>query len=199
MKKILAVVLCLCIALTLSVAAMAEASPENKVIVRKGTGTKADGTVVPEDTFVEIAEDGTITVTADPKYGTFVNWSVYVISDVTGTASTSEFGAGAASILNLATTTKATDAKQGTDYTIVAGTLTTTTLTVRPISRIAICGNYKNAAGQTLITDPLSASSVEGKATDTSSKTNDVNYVYIAIVMLAAAAVVFGAKRQFSK
>ena len=174
MKKILAVVLCICIALTLSITAMAQESPQNKVIVRQGIGTKADGSSVSVDTFVEIAEDGTITVVADEeKYGTFDSWSIYVVSDAAE---------------------KATDAKEGTDYTIVKGTLKTKTLTVRPINRIAICGNYKGT-----ITDPLSASSVPGTKPDKSVKTSDLSVMYIAIVMLAAGALVFGAKRQLSK
>lgn len=199
MKKVLTVVLCICLALTLSISAMAEASPENKVIIRKGTGTKQDGSTVPADTYVELAEDNTITVTADPKYGTFVNWSVYVVSEVTGTAKGTSNGIGAANVLELATKTTATDAKQGVDYTIVSGSLTATTMTVKPISRIAICGNYKNAAGEVLITDPLSSSDTAGTPSG-SPTTNDVNKVlYVSLFMLAAAAVVFGVKRQLSK
>ena len=205
MKKILALVICVCIALTLSVSVMAESSPENKVIVRKATATKSDSATagdvpVQEDTFVEMADDGTITVTANDAYGIFVDWSVYKISEVTGTSATFKGASGAASVLNLATATqKATDAKQGVDYTIVSGSLTSRTMTVKPISRIAICGNYKNAAGQVLVTDPLSDSSVAGTPVDKSAHTGDLKVMYIALVMLAAAAVVFGAKRQLSK
>ncbi|MBR4910266.1 MAG: hypothetical protein IKZ47_02955 [Clostridia bacterium] len=200
MKKILAIVLCVVIALTLSISAMAESSPENNVIIRKATATKNTGAAIPEDTFVELGDDGTITVVADEaKYGKFIDWSVYVISDVTGTASEFEAGAGSADLLELATTQKATDAKLGTDYTIVAGGLTEKTMTVKPISRIAICGNYYNANNQATKTDPLSASSVAGTVADTSSKTSDLSILYISLVMLAAAAVIFGAKRQLSK
>ena len=200
MKKVLAVILCVCIALTLTVAAMAAASPEAKIIIRKGTATKnQDGSTIPADTFVEIAEDGTITVIADEaKYGKFINWSVYVISDVTGVSAGTPFGAGAAKILNLATESKATNAKEGTDYTIVEGSLTAKKMTVRPISKIAICGNYYNAKGEATITDPLSASDVPGKI-DKSSKTNDFGILYAAVIMLAAGALIFGAKRQLSK
>ncbi|MBO4433576.1 MAG: hypothetical protein J5852_08605, partial [Clostridia bacterium] len=178
---------------TLSISAMAEASPENKVIIRKGTGTKQDGSTVSADTWVEVAEDNTITVVADPKYGTFNSWSIYVVSEVTDTAAGTANGFGAASLVNLATKDKAATAVEGTDYEIVSGTLKTTTLTVRPISKIAICGNYSNT-----ITDPLSDSSTPG--TSTAPKTGDMNKViYVSIAMLAAAAVVFTVKRQLSK
>lgn len=195
MKKIVAIVLCVCIALTLSVAAMAASSPENKVIIRKGTGTKnVDGSVIPADTYVELGDGGTITVIADEeKYGKFDSWSIYVISDVTGVSAGTSFAAGAASVLNLATEQKATTAKEGTDYTVVEGSLTAKKLTVKPLTRITICGNYAGT-----ITDPLSDSSVPGKP-DKSSKTSDLGVMYIAIVMLAAGALVFGAKRQLSK
>ena len=200
MKKVLAVVLCVCIALTLTVAAMAAASPETKVIIRKGTATKnQDGSTIPVDTFVEVGENGTITVIADEaKYGKFIDWSIYVISDVTGVSASTPFGAGAAKILNLATESKATNAVDGKDYTVVEGTLTTKKLTVRPISKIAICGNYYNEKGEKTITDPLSASDVAGKP-DKSSKTNDFGILYAAVIMLAAGALIFGAKRQLSK
>ena len=196
MKKVLTVVLCICIALTLSISAMAEASPENKVIIRKATGTKQDGSSVAVDTWAEIAEDNTITVVADPKYGTFNSWSIYVVSEVTGTAAGTSNGFGTANLVELATKETATAAKEGVDYTIVSGTLTTTTLTVRPISRIAICGNYSNT-----ITDPLSSSSTPGSATaPVTGETNNLNKIMVvSVVMLAAAAVVFGVKRQLSK
>lgn len=195
MKKVLSVILCVCIALTLSVAAIAAASPENKVIIRKGIGTKnQDGSSIPEDTYVEIAEDGTITAIADEaKYGKFNSWTIYVISEVTGVSAGTSFGSGVASVLNLATTSKATVAKAGTDYTWVEGNLTAKKIVIKPISKVAICGNYNNT-----ITDPLSPSSTAGKP-DTSSKTNDLGIVYAAIIMLAAGAVLFGAKRQLSK
>lgn len=178
MKKILAVILCVCLALTLSFAAMAAESPENKVIFRKCMAEKGD-TAVSEDTFVEVAEGGTVTAKAnEAKYGKFNGWSVYVISDVAGTS-----GA-----------LKATAAKAGVDYTVVSGNLKSKTLVIKPIKRLAICGNYKGT-----ITDPLSASTVPGTKPDKTSKWGDSGVMYIAIAMLAAGAVLFGAKRQLSK
>lgn len=194
MKKVLAIVLCVCLVFALSVSAMALESPQNNVIFRKCTAEK-DGTTVPEDTFIEVAEDGTVTAKAnEAKYGTFNSWSIYVISDVTGTSAATSTGVSAASVLELAVTQKATVAKEGVDYTVVSGNLKSQTLVIKPINRLAICGNYSGT-----ITDPLSASSVPGTKSDKSGRWGDLNVMYVAIVMLAAGAVLFGAKRQLSK
>ena len=198
MKKILAIILCLCLALTLSVSAMATASPENKVMLRKGFGSKQTGDTsgsFPVDTFIEVSSDNTVTAVADEKtYGTFDSWSIYVVTDVTGTSAATSTGISAASVLELAVTQKATPAKEGVDYTVVSGNLKSKTLVIKPINRLIICGNYSGT-----ITDPLSASSVPGTKPDKSPKHGDLNVMYIAIVMLAAGAVLFGAKRQLSK
>ena len=182
MKKVLAIVLCVCLALTLSVSAMAAGSPENNVIVRKGDASKQTGDTsasFPVDTFVEVAPDNTVTVVANEKtYGTFNSWSIYVLSNVAGTS-----GA-----------LKATAAKAGVDYTVVSGNLKSKTLVIKSINRLAVCGNYGGT-----ITDPLSASTVPGTKPDKSPKHGDLNVMYIAIAMLAAGAVLFGAKRQLSK
>ena len=137
MKKILTVVLCICVALTLTVSAMAVSSPENKVIVREGTATQEDGTTIPEDTFAAVSDDHSITVTANEKvYGKFNNWTIFVVKQ-TGSTGAVEY----------------TAAKEGVDYTIVSGSLTDGTLVIKPISQIAVCGNYASKT-----TDPAKAS-----------------------------------------
>ena len=176
MKKVLAIILCVLIALTLSVSVLAESSPENKVIIRKGVGTKQDGSGIPADTFVEVAEDSSVTVTANEKvYGKFNKWSIYVIKNVGGTEQTVE-------------------AKEGVDYTIVSGSLKDGTIVIKPINQVVIAGNYNNT-----ITDPLETSEKPGKPVSSSKTGSDLSVMYIALVLLAASAVVFGAKRQLSK
>lgn len=176
MKKILTVVLCICVALTLTVSAMALSSPENKVIIREGTGTQEDGTTIPEDTFAAVSDDHSITVTANEKvYGKFDKWTIFVVKQTGGTGAV-----------------EYTAAKEGVDYTIVSGSLTTGTLVIKPISQIAVCGNY---AGKT--TDPAKSSS--SSSTAKSPKHGDVNVMYAVVVMLAAGTVLLGAKRQLSK
>ncbi|MBO4432525.1 MAG: hypothetical protein J5852_03220 [Clostridia bacterium] len=123
MKKVLAVILCVCIALTLSVSVIAEESPQNTVIIRKGVGTKQDGTTIGQDTFVEVASDDSVTVKANEKtYGTFNKWSIFVVGE------DGEY----------------TEAEEGTDFEIVDGDLESEEITVKPIggSKIAIAGNY---------------------------------------------------------
>ncbi len=172
MKKVLAIVICLCIALTVSVSAFAASSPANKVKVVAGIGTKQDGGSIPTDTFVDIADDSSITVVADEKnYGKFDKWIIYIIND-NGTY---------------------TEAKEGTDYTVKSGSLGDKNLTIVPISRVAITGNYGGK-----ITDPAKPSTAVTSSAN-SPKTGDVNVAYAIMVLLAAGALVFGAKRQLSK
>ena len=125
MKKVLAVILCVCIALTLSVAVVAETSPQNSVVIRKGIGTKQDGSSIPQDTFVEVAEDNTVTVKANEKtYGTFNKWSIFVIGE------DGEY----------------TEATEGEDFEIVDGDLESTEITIKPLgdSKISVAGNYND-------------------------------------------------------
>ncbi len=172
MKRVLAVVLCLCLAFTLSVTAFAVGSPSNKVVVRKGVGTKQDGTVIPVDTFVDISDDSSVTIVADEKtYGKFDGWTIYLVNE-DGTY---------------------TEAKPGVDYTVKEGDLSSDKLVIVPINKIAVAGNY---AGK--ITDPAKSSDVEGTKKD-SPKTGDIDIMYAVAVLLAAGAVIFGAKRQLSK
>lgn len=173
MKKVLAIIICVCIALTISVSAFAASSPQNKVIIRKGFGTKQDGSSIPVDTYAEVADNNTITIVADEKtYGSFDNWSFYVIKS-DGTYAL---------------------AQPGVDYTVKEGSTSDKKMVIAPINQIIVAGNYNGT-----ITDPLSASTVEGTKKNKSVKTGDVNVMYAVIVMLAAGAVLFGVKRQLSK
>ena len=177
MKKVLAIVLCALIALSLTFAAMAAPSPENKVIIRKGIATKQDGSNIPVDTFVEVAEDNTVTVTANEKtYGKFNKWTIYVVKTVEGSDEV-----------------EYVEAKEGVDYVIVSGSVNDATLVIKPINQIAIAGNY---AGK--VTDPAKVSSVPG-TTPKSVKTGDVNVMFAVIALLAAGAVVLGAKRKIAE
>ena len=86
-----------------------------------------------------------------------------------------------------------TEAKEGTDYTVKSGSLGDKNLTIVPISRVAITGNYGGK-----ITDPAKPSTAVTSSAN-SPKTGDVNVAYAIMVLLAAGALVFGAKRQLSK
>ena len=172
MKKVLAVILCVCLAFTLTVTAFAAASPSNKVVIRKGVGTKGDGTVVPVDTFVNIADDSSVTVVADEKtYGKFDGWSIYLVDD----------------------DGNYTEAKEGVDYIIKEGSLSSGKIVIVPINKIAVAGNYGGK-----ITDPSKGSGAGNTSTD-SPKTGDLSIMYAVATLLAAGAIVFGAKRQLSK
>ena len=136
MKKVLAVILCVCIALTLSVSALAEASPESSV-----SGTKAivikDGKTVASDTYTAVSGDDDVTFKADEKtYGKFNKWTIFVVGE------DGEY----------------TEAEEGVDYEIVKGDLESTEITLKPIggSAITVAGNYNDKE-----TDPSKGSGGE--------------------------------------
>lgn len=178
MKKILAVVLCICIVLTLAVSAMAESSPKNKVLGRKAIILKNGSISVVEDTWTELSADGDITFKADAeKYGKFNSWRVYKFAAASGTGKETY-----------------TEAAAGTDYQLISGSATSDSITIKPLgdSLIVVTGNYNGK-----VTDPAAASS--SSTTPTSPKHGDVNAMAAVIVLLAAGALLFGAKRQLSK
>lgn len=313
MKKVLAVLLCVCIALTISVSVLAESSPQNTIIIRKGVGTKQDGSAIPQDTFTELSAGNTVTVNADEKtYGKFNSWTIYVVTDdgeyveaeegvdfeivdgsledtsltikslgesvltiagnyndeitdpsgkeagvaevmvkkgageaageemtedefvevAVGSTVTvepkSEYGefdswsiyvvsdataatAGTAKIINLAQTQKTTAAKEGTDYKVVEGSLSSDDLSIEVLKeeKLIICGNYDGKitdpneeaedAGEEDTGDDKEADTDKEGETPKSSKTSDSSVVYAVFALLAAGAIVFGAKKQFSK
>ena len=81
-------------------------------------------------------------------------------------------------------------AVEGTDYKIVSGSLNSAELKIEVFADVVICANYNGA-----ITDP----DVKSDSSATSPETGDFAVASMAVVMLVAAAVVFGAKKQFSK
>ncbi len=193
MKKLIAFVLCIAVICTLSVTAFAAESPSASAKVSV-TLRKADSVAPTEKSDVSYTVDnGTvITVKANPDYGTFNSWSIYKEQPAaTGTsAKANNSGVITLSVINLATTTKVTEAVAGTDYKIVSGSLTSAEMKVEVYTDVIICGNYNN-----VVTDPL----IKSDSSATSPETGDFAVASAAIVMLVAAAVVFGAKKQFSK
>ena len=184
MKKIIALALAALIVCALPVMALAVDSPAAqevvKIVVQKG---KND---VSENQTVEVVRGtGTITVTADPTQGTFREWMIYKVEDDAATG---------AAIGELTAAAKYTKAVEGTDYEIVSGTLTTSPLTVKPLTDIVITGNYNKTVTTTdgktqevkMITDPQT-----GEAKETSPKTgaNTAILVVIAVLALAGAGV----------
>lgn len=184
MKKIIALVLSVIMICCFSVTAFAAKSPvaTEKVTVTVRKADMADGAVDKEYT---LDAGATITVKANPKYGTFKSWSVYK----TGTNAPAT-GMVTLSVLNLAT--KTVKAVEGTDYEIVKGSLTSKEMTIKVLNSVIVCGNYDDK-----ITDPNEQSNVDDS--DKSDPTGDTSVYYIAIVLLAAAAFCFGIKKVYSK
>ena len=171
MKKFIALALAALIVCALPVMALAVDSPAatemTKIVVQKAT---IQGV---ENTTVEVARGtGTITVVADPTQGIFREWMVYKVEDDAATG---------AAIGDVTAATKYTKAVQGTDYEIVSGTLTTSPLTVRPLTDIVITGNYDKK-----ITDPQT-----GEMKETAPKTgaNAVVFAVVAVLALAGAGI----------
>ena len=184
MKKFIALALVALIVCALPVMALAADSPAAeemvKVVIQKGT------TDSQKQTNDVVRGRGTITVTADPTQGTFREWIIYKVTDDAATG---------AAIADVTAATKYTKAVEGTDYEVVSGTLTTSPLTVRPLTDIVITGNYNKTVTNTttgktevvkMITDPQT-----GAVTETSPKTgvNTAILVVIAVLALAGAGV----------
>lgn len=185
MKKIVALVLSIVMICCFSVTAFAAKSPvaTEKVTVTVRKADFAEGDIDKE---ITLDAGDTITVKADPKFGTFKSWSVYK----TGKNAPAT-GMVTLSVLNLATS-KTVKAVEGTDYEIVKGSLTSTEMTIKVLSSVVVCGNYDDK-----ITDPNEQSNVDDS--DKSDPTGDTSVYYIAIVLLAAAAFCFGIKKVYSK
>ncbi len=195
MKKIVALIMAIILVCCCSVTAFAAESP---VATEKVTVTlrKASSVAPTEKYDVEYTVDNgaVITVKANEAYGTFNSWSIYKVdATVEGTSSnTSDSGIVTLSVLNLATTTKTSDAVAGTDYEIVSGSLTSKEMIVKVKTSVIICGNYNNVK-----TDPLSNSNADDS--DSAPQTNDLTVVYAAVIMLASMAFAFGVKKVYSK
>ena len=195
MKKIIALVLSIVMICCFSVTAFAADSPtateKVTVTIRKADVVTPVGTV---DTEYTLDAGSTITVKANSKYGTFNSWSVYKVeATVEGVSAPVNSGIITLSaVKNLAATPKMVDAKQGTDYEIVAGSLTATEMTIKVNTAVVVCGNYDNVK-----TDPSSPSNVDDS--ESSPTTSDMTAVYAVIVMLAVVAFGFGVKKVYSK
>lgn len=170
MKKFIALALASLIVCALPVMALAVDSPvapeKIKIVVQRGTieGNTTNTVEVSSGT-------GTITVVADPTKGTFREWMVYKVEDDSATG---------AAIGDVTAAVKYTKAVQGTDYEIVSGSLTTSPMTVRPMTDIVITGNYDKT-----ITDPQT-----GEAKDTAPKTGyTAIFAVIAVLALVGAGV----------
>ena len=190
MKKIIATILCLVCAFSLTLGVCAEKSPEAtvKYEVTLYKGTPVDGLSKAGEAQI-VNEGGIVTAKAIESEGTFNSWTIYKAATATGTAGANE---GGLITLSAAATPLAsvTAAVEVTDYTIVSGSLTSATLSIKPLTSLIICANYN---GQ--ITDPVTG---VAKKSD-SPKTGYNTAIVFAVVMLGAAAVTFGAKKQLSK
>ncbi len=171
MKKIIALVLSVVLLCCFAVTAFAAESPvaEEKVTI---TIKKAETTeTVKLDTAYSFSVGEVIILKADAKFGAFNSWSIYKTVD-----------------------SKQVAAVEGVDFEIVKGSLTANEITIKLKSTSVIaCGNYNNTT-----TDP----SPEVPSVDTSAsapQTGDMTIAYALVVMFAFAALVFGAKKVYSK
>ena len=173
MKRLIALALAALIVCSLTVTAFAAGSPvAPKVInttIQKGTINGATNNAATTD------GNGTITVVADPTLGTFNNWTVFKVVDGTQQAAIGD----TAEI-------KYVTAVEGTDYVIVAGSLTSSTMTVRPLTDLVICGNYNGK-----VTDPKTGED----SGSTAPKTGADVAILLAVAALALAGAGFATKK----
>ena len=195
MKKIIALILSIVMICCFSVTAFAAESPTASekvtVTVRKADIVDPAGKVDTEYTF---DAGTTITVKANSKYGTFNSWSVYKEeATVEGVSAPVNSGIVTLSAVKaLAATTKMVEAKAGTDYEIVKGSLTSSEMTIKLNTAVIVCGNYDNVK-----TDPAASSSADDS--ESAPQTGDMTAVYAVVVMLAVVAFTFGVKKVYSK
>ncbi len=190
MKKIIATILCLVCAFTVSVSVCAEESPKDpvKYEVTLFRGSPSGGLSKAGEAQI-ISNGETVTATSIASEGTFNSWTIYKVTTATGTSGENETGviSLSASATPLANISAATE---GTDYVLVSGSLTSSTLTIKPLTSLIICANYNNQ-----ITDPVTGAAKKADSPKTGSNTAMI----FAIVMLGAAAVTFGAKKSLAK
>lgn len=158
MKKLIAVMISLVLVLSFSVVAFAADSPSGTVVRTVTVINGANAKGAPQS----IPVGQSVTVTADSSKGTFNSWKVYKAD-------------GSAAVA-------------GTDYTVSAGSLTATSLTITPLTDLIICGNYNGT-----ITDPITG------AASKAPQTGDFTVVYFGIAALAALAFGVTAKKQLAK
>ncbi len=180
MKKIVALILCIVSVFVFSVAVSAESSPVGEEVFSVITIVPSQQGEVIESikpATVTVNEGGTITVTApesvkkDEVTPEFTGFKIY--KQASGTA-------GAANGL--------VEAVLGVDYIIVKGSLGDANVEIKPLTDVVVVATYKD-----VVIDPTTGNvTVQPE----SPKTGSATAVCFAIVALAAAAVMFGAKKQ---
>lgn len=83
-----------------------------------------------------------------------------------------------------------TKAVEGVDYVITSGSLKDATVEIKPLTDIIITGNYDGK-----VVNPITGEQQK----PTSPESGDFAVVYMALIMLAAAACGFAAKKQLAK
>ncbi len=196
MKKIVALILSIalvcCCGLTVFAADSPVAEEKFSVTIRKAVGAAP---VEKSDIEYTVGKDVILTLKADEAtYGKFNSWSVYKVTEsVDGVSAPVKSGIITLSAaLNLTATTKTSAAVEGTDYTIISGSLTSKEITVKINNDVIVCANYDGK-----ITDPLVKSNADNSAN--APQTADVTVLYMAVIMLAAVAFGFGVKKVYSK
>ncbi len=159
MKKVLSLLLVLVLVFSLSVTAFAADSPVADETVVVTVINGPDAKAAKQT--VKKGEE--VALKADAEQGKFDSWSVYKAD---GKA-----------------------AKEGTDYVIKSGKLTSDALTIAANVDLIVCGNYDGTK-----TDPIKG----GVADDKAPQTNDFAVVYLSFVMLIALAGVCVAKKQIN-
>ncbi len=164
MKKLVALLLAALIVCALPVVAFAANSPAAgkvfQVTVQKGA---ADGVTSDKNT-VTVEQNGNISLKAVESAGKFNSWKVYKAVNASSAA--------AASV-------KYVEATVNVDYEIVSGSLTSTAVTIKPLTDIVVCGNYDGK-----ITDPQT-----GAANSVSDQTG----YHVALLALVCVLAVAGA------
>jgi len=160
MKKVLSLLLAVVLLFSLSVTAFAADSP---IADENVVVTIINGPdAKAEKHTVKKGEE--VEFKADAEQGKFDSWSVYKAD---GKA-----------------------AKEGTDYVIKSGKLTSDTIKIAANVDLIVCGNYDGTK-----TDPIKG----GVADDKAPQTNDFTVVYLSFVMLIALAGVCTVKKQINK
>ncbi len=190
MKKIIALVLCAVFVCALSVGVSAEKSPVADKVYSVTTvipEENADITDNVKPATTKVNDGGTITLTApatvksDDGETKFTGFKIYKKAAATGTAAANE-----GVVTPLAN--GLVEAVKGTDYDIVKGSLTDTTVEIKPYTDLVVVANYKD-----VVIDPTTGVvTVQPESPATGSATA----ICFAIVGLAAAAVTFGAKKR---
>ena len=183
MKKIIALILCVVSVFVLSVGVSAASSPVGDAIFAVTTiipeaSGNLSGSVKPAT--VKVNDGGTITVTApeavksESAAPTFKAFKVYKQVVTVGADGKQ--------------TTSLVEAVAGVDYQVVKGTLGDKNVEIKPLTDVVVVATYND-----VVIDPSTGNvTVQPE----SPKTGSATAICFAIVALAGAAVVFGAKKQ---